>query len=452
MILRALLAYLFIPDKTATEFISRLGHVVRYLQQSVVSGNNERFMENLQVQLGERLGLDLTGCTNIDSLLNQLSSQTEIIQNRLLQQRDIVLKVLIEKLLAHLVWLTHSDGGEMLVDIQSLVKNSTSSAIKPLQGVKEAINKNQQDIVKHEGLVRQRTIKNKLEELEIKTNKGRDKEVLLRLFEKFLAIEAGQKFYTGEGRVIIKILSECLDEKQIEQLSIKLGLGRVYHHDGQYERLESLIISFFENRGKSRKLIQAIVDLLGKRMVNAVERIKEAVVGISTVDSANPVDIDTLLGRMTISSPSGPDTPPAPDAFSPESGNHSVLPQPDRDQIISGLESFLLNNQTEEASSEPLNPQAINQLSSLLATWQVMQLHQLLRADDPRVPRFSQYDPNNISNVIQAFFVSYQGRDAFRELAMMLYQVLEQTMEVEDIGYLLQGYLKNFQFGKGKEK
>ena len=458
MILRALLAYLFIPGETADEFINRLGHVIDYFQHSVTSGNDDRFMENLLIQLGRRFGLDLTSSTNMDSLLNELYSDTETIQKRVLQQSDITLKAIIEKLLANLVWLTNPDGGEMLVDIQSLVDNSASATIKPLQRVKETINKNQQDIIRHAELTRQIMIKNKIEEKKIKTNKGNGEEVLLSLFKKFFTIEAGQKFFTGERQAIITILSEYLDSEQITQLSIRLGLGRDYYHERLYDRLESLILKFVENRGKCQRLVQSIVDLLGERVEDAIDRIRGAVTRVPSVGPANPVDdIDTLLGRMTISSSASsssasPDTPPAPEAFSPEPGNHPVLPQPDRDQIISGLESFLLNNQTEEASSEPLNSQAINQLSNLFTAGQVRHLHRLFRADDPWVQHYSQYEPTNISSVIQAFLVSYQGSDAFRKLAMMLYLVLEQTMITEDIGYLLRGYLKNFQLGTGSEK
>ena len=440
IVLRALLAYLFMPGETPEEFINRLVHVIDYLQQSVATGSDETFMGNVPIQLRSLLDLNLINGMNRDNLLNQLNSHTEKINTEILQQSDIDLKKTIESLLAHLVWLNHSEGGQMLVSIQRLVDNAASTEISTLKDVKETIGQNQKDAIQCAELSRQRRIKDKLQKMGIKTENKSDEEILLSLFKKFLKPEQGQKFFTGEGRGIIKILSEILGNEKIDQLSDRLVSGQWYQLEGQYERLEFLVIKFLEKKGNTRDLVQALNQVSGEGMREAVNRIKEAVTEIPSVN------IDTLLGRMVISSPVSQDRPTTSEASSPETGSNPFFPQSVREQVIGEIEHFLLNNRVEAASSEPLNSQAMDQLSGLLSRDQVLQLNELFRADDPWVQRGSQYDPENLSTVIRAILVSSQEGDAFRKLAELLYKILEQTMKADDIGLLLKQQLKGFQY------
>ena len=425
IVLRALLAYLFIPGEMPEEFINRLERVIDYLQRSVATGSDEIFMGNVLIQLGSLLDLDLTNCMGRDDLLNQLKTHTETINTNILQRSCDDLKKTIESLLAHLVWLTNFEGGQMLVSIQRLIDNAASADISPLKGAKETIYQNQQDIINLAKLNRQTRIKDRLKQMGMTTKNKSDEDIPVSLFEKFLKPEQGQKFFTGKGRDIIKILSEILDNKQIDQLSAMLGSGQWYQLEGQYERLEFLVIKFLEKKGNTRDLVQALNHVLGEGMREAIDRIKEAVTEVPTVD------IETLLGGMMISSP--------------ETDSNPVFPQSAREQVIGEIEHFLLNNRVEAASSEPLNSQAMDQLSSLLSRDQVLQLNELFRADDPWVQRGSQYDPENLSTVIRAIVVSFQGDGAFRKLAELLYQILEKTMKAEDIGLLLRQQLKGFQ-------
>ncbi|UYM17315.1 hypothetical protein [Endozoicomonas euniceicola] len=438
IVLRALLAYLFIPGETPEEFINCLVRVIDYLRHSVASESDEIFMNNMLIQLGSLLELNLKNGTNRDDLLNQLNSHTETINANVLQRSHDDLKKIIESLLANLVWLNNPEGGQMLVSIQRLVDNAASAGIKPLKGAKETIYQNQHDIINLAKLNRQTRIENELKKMGITTKSKNNEGIPVSLLEKFLKPEQGQKFFTGKGRDIIKILSEILGNEQIDQLSDRLVSGQWYQLEGQYERLEFLVIKFLEKKGNTRDLVQALNHVLGEGMREAVNRIKEAVTEIPSVN------IDTLLGRMVISSPVSQDRPATSEASSPETGSNPFFTQSARDQVIGEIEHFLLNNRVENASSEPLNSQAMDQLSGLLSTEQILQLNERFRADDPWVQRSSQYDPENLSTVIRAILVSSQGGGAFRKLAELLYQILEKTMKVEDIGLLLRKQLKSF--------
>ncbi|KEQ14765.1 hypothetical protein GZ77_10780 [Endozoicomonas montiporae] len=443
IILKALLAYLFIPDETPVEFIDRLLSIFYYLQQSVAPEDRDLFFNNFLLQLGSGINQDLSGYLNPESLRSFLYEHDHLVRVGFLQQDVYQLKKKLEVFLGRLVWPENeAESQRLLVDTQMLVETSQASSIEALGKIKKTIVDNQELKLKHAELERKKTINNKLEAMGLKITMTDNEIIMLKLIRHSFLKTPDVKFFTGINKTIVEILANALGNEKIDELAGQLGSGFSYQSESLYRRLELLIIIFFRDGGTRQALVQALVRVLGGLSNDIIERLKEAVV------EEPAVDVDKVLGTMVFSLSVNPGQPVAnvhSELQADRQDHHQV--QPCRRELIAGIESFLRENQA-EGDQGSLNRKAIDQLTQLLTATQIQELYTGLRSQVPCLPDI-QSGQVNLHDVIQWFFESFLESEVYAMLAKTLYQIFEQTMSPEKIADLLERRLSGFSYASG---
>ena len=439
IVMKALLAYLFIPGEPTGEFIERLLQVVQYLRQSVTLENDEEFVQNLIQQLDNSFGSDLTNFNNLSDLSGQLNDNITSI-NEALPEDPLELREWIQTLLLNMIWLTSSDseGGRLLVNILSLVDNAATTSIKSLQNIKEIIKQNQKDIIKCMKFNHQKRMERKLKKIGIcPCDFSNNESLLLEIFRMFLTKEPDRKFFSDKARIILKVISATISRDQIHDLSVSLRSSSVnrlsYLQEDSYDSLESLIVAFFHRGGTRRQLVQALRNTLGAAMEQTVDQIKEAVC------EEPPLNIEPLFNGMTISAPATLPTPQTSEVLEPSSNNNELqLSQSPHTEIIEEFASFLRDNQTENASFELLNTEVISMIYEQLTPEQVEQFAASLRSGNPGITDNIPHNRENFSTLIREYLLLSSPDSAYRNLASELYTILEKKLTEEGIKHWLE--------------